>query len=306
MSEKTYGALKKRVFELLYEYSSSDDTVFIADADKQLVSSRMPNAVNSSFVRMNESLPLWTKKSVQKLIKLKKVFTYNGICDKNNPLEFEVTCKKIGVFFRFFGTGNVIFSDADGNAFMTIECEGSGSILCHKSAENVDYTGLCCVSTDGNLCIRDFAVYGGESFLDEKSLCAFNETSFELPGDFDRLVCAESNAGKIICDKIYVCDGYGFVSSDLCSGEAELCIEYKRKPYTVDEQTADDFVFDVTHLEFEALVCLVASELCRNENADLYARLVYKYNDLCEGIRSSNSTPRGRNTFFAVRTKRRW
>lgn len=306
MSEKTYGTLKKRVFDLLFEYAPSDDTVFIADTDKQLVSSRMPDAVNSSFVRMSESLPLWTKTSIQKLHDFKKVFTYNGICDKDNPLEFELTVDRIGVFFKFFGKGNVIFSDMDGNPVLTIECEGSGSISCHKSVENTDYTGTCRVYTDGNLCVKGFAVYENDSELDEKSLCAFNETSFELPEAFDRLVSIEASSGKINRDKIYVCDGYGFIGSDLCRGENELCIEYKRKPYTVDAQTADDFVFDVTHLEFEALVCLVASELCRDENADLYARLVYKYNDLCEGIRSCNVSKKGRNTFFGAKIRRRW
>ena len=306
MSEKTYGNLKKRIFDLLFEYSSSSDTVYVADGDKELIAMRIPDVVSSSLIRMYESLPMGINKAAQRLCRHNVIFSHPSIWDKKSGFEFELSGTHTGVFFRFFGGGNVVFSDAGGNTVEVIECRDSKSLSDFRHFVESDYKGICRVSADGDICIKDFAVYEVDSVADINGLCAVNERSFCLPEDFDKLICVSDSFGEIGKDRLCVSEGCVFLDADACGKDGFLEIEYKKKPIDVTCETPDNFVFHITALEFEALICLAASELCRNENADLYTGLVYKYNDLCEGIRGGYDKKVCRNTFFSAKTKRRW
>ena len=103
----------------------------------------------------------------------------------------------------------------------------------------------------------------------------------------------------------YTENGWGFIKRSECENQMGVSVEYTKMSPVVSSATESDFVLPLTPLCFEALVCLAASELCREQDAGKHTKLVYKYNDLCEGLREHNDRIR-RNAFFGIQRKKRW
>ena len=119
------------------------------------------------------------------------------------------------------------------------------------------------------------------------------------------------NFREMYFDTIIVDEAGRATLSDLlvpCKKAKKLILvgDHKQLAPVIDENTEDTFVFDFSQIVFEALVCLAASELCREEDANIYTRLLYKYNDLYEGLCSKTLSGSSRNTFYRQPSRRGW
>lgn len=213
-AKNSFGYLKKRILDVLDEYYTAENTVFVADGNRDILEKRIPDAVYSSLVRMYES-----------------------------------------------------------------------------------------VSAEGN-CKTVLEMYNGA--LPEGISLPDNCEVFSLPQDFERFIYVEAGGKKLGLSRIYFKDGFAFINKNELSGEKKVFAEYKKLAPIIDENTADTFVFDLSQIAFEALICLSASEICREENANVYTRLLYKYNDLYEGMCAMALPDNGRNTFYKDSKRRRW
>ncbi len=142
-------------------------------------------------------------------------------------------------------------------------------------------------------------VMDGEKFEGANLLFGDGRKGFSLPGDFGKLVCVITRNGtKLGYGDVSVCGAIGFIDGSICGDGEKVTVVYKKCVPNIDDSTDDSFEFDLEPLAFEALVCLASAELCREEDSALYARLIYKYKDLCEGFYQIESGARRRNGFF--------
>ena len=125
--------------------------------------------------------------------------------------------------------------------------------------------------------------------------------AFSLPSDFGKLIYIILPDGRRVKgDDVVTVGGFGFVDPRFCNDGEKVVAVYRRGVPDTEGKT-DDFELELSPLAVEALVCLAASELCRDEDASLYARLIYKYKDLCEGFYQLDSAAAKRNGFFVQR-----
>ena len=204
MNDLTYGQLKRRILDCLFEHEISEGEIVHLDDGKNTVMARMVNTVNSCLVRMYESFSFSRRKA---RLSLKE------------------------------------------------DTERSGFV------------------------------------------------SAVLPDDFYRFddVLLSSFSG----DEFFVSDGKVYFERGICSAPGMSELYYRIKPQNVCEDTEDDFVFDLSPLCFEVLVCMCAMELCGANESALYTRLYYKYGDLCQGLCEPLPTAR-KNSFYHAPTKKRW
>lgn len=196
--KRNLAYIKKRVLACLDEYDGDGEQLFVTDGNRQMLESRMADALTSSLVRMYESLPMPT---------------------------FEYT----------------VYSVDDGKG-----------------------------------------------------------TVFEMPKDFGKLVCVLTRDGEKLTDaEVDFSSETARVSSLKVKSGDRLTLLYKRAVPIIDNSTDDSFELELEPLAFEALICLAASELCGTEDSALYAKLIYKYRDLCEGFYEIETSARQRNGFFA-------
>ena len=305
MTDKTFGNLKKRILDLLFEYDSDSDTVFVADGDRELISSRIPDAVNTALVRMYESLPFGVGESIQRLFCARDA-VYERQMENGDNKELCLSAKNSekAVFFRYFGKGNVVFTPVGDGREVSIECNGSGSLSEMRKIIFLEGTDFYGVTVDGSLKVYDFTVCDSSCFENEGAICSYTEKSFELPVDAQQIIFMENSGVEYDLDRTRYKGAYAFIPASMCEKDS-LCVKYRKKAPVITKATSDAYVFDLSQLCFEALVVLAASEVCRQEDAALHTRLVYKYNDLCEAF-YTGGIKRKRNTFFATSGKRRW
>lgn len=306
--DTTFGNLKKRVFDILYEYTSSTDTVYADEGDKLLITSKIPDAVNSSLARIYEGLPVGRAKACQRISRPDTVFCHEGLhFSKESFTQFYTDCADVGLYFRFFGSGSVTFSYEGGNTVAEISCDGGESVSVMKTTLSLGKSGTYRVAVTGNLEISDFTVYENDGTLKAGSLCGKDKAGFELPEGFGRILRAFCGEKEINADTIVISDGFGFINTYDCTGYGSIDIEYQKKADIISSDTSDSFTFDLEPLAFEALVCLTGCEVCREQDAAKHTRLMYKYNDLCEGLRNiSGDKKANRNTFYKAGTRMRW
>ena len=127
----------------------------------------------------------------------------------------------------------------------------------------------------------------------------------EVPSDLSILQGISCLGTKIPLGLVSESQGYYVFPCSFAKGTEEVMITYRKKAPRVNKDTADDFIFEFSPLFYEALICLCAAELCREDDSGLYTRLVYKYNDLTEGFFSSCDREINRNAFYKFRG-RRW
>ena len=305
--DTTYGNLKKRIFDILDEYPSSVDTVFVADTDRNVIDLRIPDAVNSALVRMYESLPIGKNVAFQRLNFMRPVYyDKTGIPEgKKTQLEFFTPVSGISLFFRFFGSGSVTLLDKGQNLVARLTCTGSESVSDMRKQFSVACAGNYIISVSGNIKIFDLAVYENDGKVSIDGLCSPDFASFGLPEDMQSAVSLCTGDRIVDESGYYTENGWGFIKKSLCEHENGVSVTYTRKPPVVCTSTESGFVFPVSPLCFEALVCLAASELCRTEDSGKYTRLIYRYNDLSEGLRNSESKIK-RNSFYGISAKKRW
>lgn len=96
------------------------------------------------------------------------------------------------------------------------------------------------------------------------------------------------------------------MASAIFSSYTELCTScgIEQKISFIDEYTSDNTDMELSGVAFEALVCLAASKLCSEKEAELYTRLLYKYRDLCEGLYGKTPSAKERNGFYGVKERR--
>ena len=306
--DTTYKNLKKRIFDILDEYSSDSDTVFIANGDKEHIASRIPDAVNSSLVRMYSSLAIGRKRAVQRVNEFTPIAYDKGFPDGDKTsFTFVSPVANMAVFFKYFGSGKVSFYNSADKVIGTVDCTGSSTLMTKRANLSLASSTKYKVGVSGSVKITDLCVYENDGRTSPSALCDVDEVSFELPERCDALLEICGKYGRVDMEKVLIEDGFAFVKkSDI--GDAEsLDVLYTKKADIISESTTDSFSFDLSPLAFEALVCLAASEVCRQEDAAKYTRLVYKYKDLCEGLRAEFGGEKKRNTFFAaVKRKLRW
>ncbi len=127
-----------------------------------------------------------------------------------------------------------------------------------------------------------------------------NGIIFEKPCDFGKLVSVLTKDGeRLSASEVEISTEKAKLFSTRVKHGDRLTLLYKRAVPRIDGATDDGFEFELEPLAFEALICLAASELCRMEDSALYAKLIYKYRDLCEGFYEIESSARKRNSFFA-------
>ncbi|MBQ7399095.1 MAG: hypothetical protein IJZ20_07465 [Clostridia bacterium] len=305
--DTTYKNLKKRIFDILDEYSSSSDTVFVSDGDRQHIESRIPDTVNSCLVRMYKSLPIAIDKAIQKINSFTPILYDREIPDGDrNLIEFSSPTANLAIFFRYFGSGRVTFYNSTGAVLGTADCSDTSTLTTKRGYISLASSSVYRVGISGSVKIMDFCIYANDGRTNVSALCGVNEASFELPENCDEIISVEGRYGKADHERICTEGGYAFIpKSEIGKAEA-VTVEYRKVPQVITETTADSFVFDLSPLAFEALVCLCASEVCREQDAAKHTRLVYKYNDLCEGLRESFSDRKKRNTFFKARLGKRW
>lgn len=304
MSDKTLGTLKTRVLEALGEYSAQSDEVVICDSDRDLLMSRIPSAASAALRRMYESLDVGRKKSVQGIFQKKTIAYCPSSVGSDSEFEFVTSVKNIGLYFSYVGSGTVFFY-SDNNPVLAIDCEGGTDMREMKFFANLEQTGRILVKPKDNLYIMDFSVYENDGCVPKEALCSNTRDSFSLPEDFDRLVSAQCEFGEIDKSLISTNGGYGFAPGFACRGAKLISLEYKRTPREITPVTSDDFVFEISSFAFDAFVYLTASELCREKEADIYTRLVYKYNDLSSALLRDYEKGR-RNGFYKNKRMRRW
>lgn len=213
-TNNSLGYLKKRILDVLCEYYTDENAVFVSGGNRNILEKRMPDIISSCLVRI-----------------------YESVAEAGN-------CKTMLEMYNGALPDGMIFPDS----------------------------------------------------------CA----AFSLPQDFERFICVEIGGKKTDLSGICTKDGFAFINTNELSGERTVFAEYKKLAPVIDENTADTFVFDFSQIVFEALVCLAASELCREEDANIYTRLLYKYNDLYEGLCSKTLSGSSRNTFYRQPSRRGW
>lgn len=301
MLKTTYGNLKKRILDILFEYSHSSDEVFIADGDRELICERMPDAVNTALIRIYESLPTGIASGVRRLFSKEKIAYAERI--GNSGTSVFADGGSFAVYFRYFGSGTLFLCSEDGKERVELYCDGDDGLCEKREIITLEKGGKYEVVTSDGFEAYGFSLYKGEHFLECGGIPSGNEASFELPSDLQRLLYVKTKYGKVDGDLVRVCGNYAFLSKDVCrQDEGVLCV-YRKKPPFTDGDTSDEFEFALSPLEFESLVCLAAAELCRSEDTAAYTRLVCKYSDYEQAL-IAEGRKINRNGFYMPHKRR--
>ncbi len=304
MSDKTLGKLKKRVLETLGEYIADSDGVVICDGDRELLLSRIPDAVSACLHRMYESLDVGRKRSTGLIYRKSCIYYHPAKIKGDEGVEFECG-GYIGIYFKYFGSGEVSLYSEGGSVLESIVCEGDGTAREMKYAVNVTEPGKIRVVTVGSITVNGFTVYADADTFPTDALCENNEDSFALPSDFESLISAECEFGEVDAKLVRTEKNIGFAPGFLLRGADFVAIEYKKCPELVTDGSPDTLGFEMPSLAFDALVYLTCAELCREGEADIYTRLVYKYNDISQALMRRYEKGR-RNGFYRQRRLKRW
>ena len=301
MSDKTYGYIKKRVLCALDECADYSSYVSVSDTERDVIVSRIPDAVNSALIRMYKSLPIGQKKASFMPFRPDAVVYRKRI--EKEEYSFDTDKKNVAAVFDFCGSGSVEITDKSGNVCSLEVCEGDGRIM-RKAYFCTLSEGGYTVKVHGFLALFDFTVYEACENVEIDAYAPCGWASIELPEDFSE--CEEVLSCGLREDKSLVYDGgkYAYFCLGNCGAGNTLDIKYRIKPPFITSDTAEDFTLELPDIAIEALICLTAGELCKEGDSVRYTRLIYKYTDLCEGLRVSEGG--GRNSFFKNFRKKRW
>lgn len=301
MSDKTYGYIKKRVLCALDECADYSSYVSVSDTERDVIASRIPDAVNSALIRMYKSLPIGQKKASFMLFR-PNVIAHRKRIGKDE-YSFDTDKKNVAAVFDFCGSGSVEIADKSGNVCSLEVCEGDGRIMRKAYFCSLSEGGYT-VKVHGFLTVFDFTVYEAYENAEIDAYAPYGRAGIELPGDFSE--CEEVLSCGLRADKSFIYDGgkYAYFCFGNCGAGNTLDITYRINPPFITTDTAEDFTLDLPDIAIEALICLATGELCKEGDSVRYTRLIYKYTDLCEGLKASEGS--GRNSFFKSLGKKRW
>ncbi len=305
MSDKTLGKLKKRVLETLGEYIDVSDGVVICDGDRELLLSRIPDAVSACLHRMYESLDIGRKRSAGLVYRKNCIYYHPAKTAAGESMEFESGSGYIGIYFRYFGSGTVNLYSESADIVQSLICEGDGTEREMRCTVNVTESGKIRVAAEGNITVNGFTAYADADKFPTDALCENSEDSFALPSDFGRLISAECEFGEVDARLVRTYKNVGFAPGFLLRGAFLVEFEYKKCPELITDGSPDTLCFEMPPLAFDALVYLTAAELCREGEADIYTRLIYKYNDLSQALMRRYEKGR-RNSFYRQKRLKRW
>ncbi len=311
MTTKSFslGYLKKRIFAALEESAQDEDGVFFTDSRKSVLAENMCSAVNGAFARMFESLPIGKEKAEVALISPVLIgYSARLMGAAGDKVTFAPFSEGVAVHFEYYGNGQVLFCDGEGNVLYRHDAENTkGRVVEQRLILDSCEKRMCCLVVSGNLCLKNVCVYDAQTLSSEKAIPPYGYSGFVLPDDFDTLTELFADKLSLPQQNVVICDGCGFVPNKLlnyCCETVTVC--YKKAPPYITDETEDSFCFDLQPIIFEALVNLCASQLCTSDNNGMYSRLVYKYTDLAESCFSINDRAcLNRNSFFAEK-ERRW
>ncbi len=281
---KTYGYLKKRIFDALDEYSEND-AQFVTNSNREILERRLPDAVTSSLVRMYESLAVGKGKCTSRIYRPRLVFESFGV--KGEGTQAYIDKPSVAISFGYYGSGSFVIRSADGDAVFSAECVGDGVKGFWREFAELPNVGDYFITATDSLEITGLAIYENEGFSDVNSIPMRGYMSFQLPCDFDSFTAIEQDEKIVLQVKLKENSMFAEICDSLLEEKGEVCFEYKKKIPEITGETQEDFVFNLSPLAFEALVCLSAAELCREEESAMYTRLLYKYSDLEQGLYKS-------------------
>ena len=293
MADKTFAYLKKRIFDALDEYVGQE-CENISGGYADVIMEKLPDAVRSSLVRMYESLYIGVKNCTLPIIRPKLIAKCESFC-KN--IDFVAESEKTGVLAECFEDGRIEIYSEDGRCICDTEISSSGQMTKHrlliptaagekyslKASKDVSFYGVC--------------IYDGRNIPTADAVPEYGYDVVCKPSDSGEIETAFCNDTGVDTRTFTYCKDFVFVPSRLVNGCGFLNVTYRKKAPGLSEITDDGYTFDLCDLAFEALVCLAASELCRQEQAGIYTRLLYKYSDYAEALYSGKQG-KVRNTFY--------
>lgn len=301
----TLEYLKKRILDVLGEYYTAENAVFVSDGNRDILKKRMPDVISSSLIRLYEGTSVaGDGRSVLAISDMAEK-RLAALCE-GNTVSFNAPASPVVLSVTYFGSGKATVEDADGTQTDEITCQGGTGLTLGICEFVPEREGRCRVVFSPELGVQSVAVYLKDTVTEAGMYAPDGCVSIKLPNDFSRFNRVEVGKSVRRLSEICIKDGFAYISREECNGERTATVSYKIKAPSIDEDTADDFVLELHPVAFEALVCLAASELCREEDTSVYTRLLYKYNDLYEGLCGMAFSENGRNTFYKGNAVRRW
>lgn len=302
MSDITFGRLKKRILDTLGEYSPDSSAVYVADTARDTLISKMPDVISGAIVRMYESLPIGIKEADIRLYRQRKLFESFTLKDEKK-VSFDTS--ELAVCFSSYSSGSFVIEDGSGKEVLCADFSGNGVKRIERMFVSLESCGEYTLKVKDGLDILGLVIYENDGSVKRDGIAPYGYVSAELPEDFGSVIklgnCKDCNNLISFADS----EGYGFFNDVFFKNCDEVHMTYKSKPVSVTETTEDTYIISMPSLAVEALVCLCASELCREGNTSLYTRLYYKYADLAEGLHTAFETRR-KNSFFSGGIKKRW
>lgn len=308
MSEKqnTFAYLKKRIFSAIDECRDMTEQSLDEDFELKQTSEKLPDAVYSSLIRMYNGFEKIGKASGMTLLYSPELIAFSKSVGKEREenVSFSSSSGNIALYFIQSGSGELVFENENGEILesillnLTQDCGSVRQFVKIASDEKVY------VRSEGNCKISDFAVYERAFFPDINAVTPKGFVSFKLPEDCLAVEKIYQYGKNELSEIFFEHCGYGFVKEKYVSQREFVLLSYKKKVPKIDSETSDEYVFGLSQLAFEMLVCLSGAELCRENEESLYTRLLYKYKDLSEGMYTSSSVERRKDGFYSKGRKR--
>ena len=298
----TLGLLRSNVYRALDEYSSNGIeherySGGTADIDKRFIS-----ALNCALRRLYLSTARTLFGTRVVFRPGKALLARDGfLIDSQENETFSLPEKAYAASFDYTGSGTVSVTDTVGNKTVFSLSSEFGRYESKRFflPENAVSLTFC---ASGNLLIRTFRILSDFGLPEKKE-----ENTVFIP-DGHKLYCAFSP----LCAELYsVTKGNTVFPNELFSFEngilsceeqyaGEYTVSYYAYPEPIAENASFDTPIPLPPAASDALVYLVAAELCDREDGELYTRLLYKYRELLANTYPSENTKR-KNRYYAGR-----
>lgn len=305
-NKNTFSYLKKRIFSAIDECCDATEENLNVSFEQKDLCERLPDAVFSSLVRMYCGFEEIGKESKMTLLYNPSLIAFSKSVGKNakENISFSSDSGNIAIYFKFFGSGELIFENEGGEVLESILLDVNGTFENIRQFVKIPRDEKVYVRCEGDCKLADFAVYERAFFPDVGAVTPKGFVSFKLPEDCFSVEKIHPYGKEELQDIFFTHGNYGFIDEKCVPQREFVLLTYKKRVPKIDGDTSDDYAFDLSPLGFEMLVCLSAAELCRESEQSLYTRLLYKYKDLSEGMYTSSGVERRKNSFFSKRIKR--
>lgn len=157
-----------------------------------------------------------------------------------------------------------------------------------------------------NICLRRIAL--SLPLIIKTAELTFENGSAELPKDCAKAVSLKIGGQSVPNGAFFASDGRIFLTDGIRTTESECRGEmiYSVSPEPLSEDTEESCAIALPDITADALVYLIASELCPAENGELYSKLMYKYRDIALNCYNAVSDVKRRNSFWKSSKRRRF